>query len=82
METFVFISDTLTKPGAAAAVSCIQSRRGTAGVSLCKYRACEVYSLLASRTVMWPETEGQIRIEYTDCKYASVISLEIKLHRC
>ena len=57
METFVFTSDILTTPGAAAAVGRMQNRRGTARVSLCRFKACEVYRLLSSPTVPWLETE-------------------------
>lgn len=43
------------------------------GRNKCKYNNCEVYSLLSSRTVMPPETEWQIGIEYTNYKYASTV---------
>jgi len=79
METFVFTSDILTTPGAAAAVGRMQNRRGTARVSLCRSKACEVYRLLSSPTVLWLETEWQIRREHTNYKYAlTVISLRDK----
>lgn len=71
METFGFILDIFTKPGAGAAVGRMQSRRGAAGWNLCEYWDWEVYNLLSSRTVTQPEIEWQIRVEYTDYKYAS-----------
>lgn len=70
METFVFTSDILTMPGAAAAVGLMQSRRGTARVSLGRCKACEVYRLLSSPTVPWLETEWQIRREHANYKHA------------
>lgn len=64
-ETFVFIPDLFAKPGLRLPWAYTQQKRHSR-VALCQYRDCDVCSLLSFRTVMRPEIEWQIRIEYTN----------------